>query len=829
LRVLQKLNELISEEGWRSWLRDSSGRLEALLGRRAWPIRLHLVLFAIALLTPILVFSSLLAHQFISSERRSNEHQVLSIARAIAAGADREIAGMISTLKALANSPSLQSGDLAAFYAQAQIALAPTSRTAVLFDMSGQQLVNTRLPWGAPLPVTQRLGSAFPRIVAQSRQPTVSDLFVGTVSKRLMLSVSVPVFHGNDVAYVLAMSFEPEQFLVIFKQAQLPRRWLAGISDRHDRIIVRSEMHEQFAGKPLHADARRKTGLREGVIEATDSQGVASLEAYHWSEVSGWRFAVWVPVDVLEAPLRRFQWGLASLGTAALGLALLLALFFGRRLSLPIMAAAEAGRLLGQGRPPRPLASPLSEANEVVDALRSTSVEIRQRTRELRNSETRLKLAQTVAGLATFDWNLRTGQILCSDNFKSLFGLPESAPIGPESLLATVHPEDREQVRADIASVRQSGGTYDVEFRVLTPDHQLRWIAGTGEALLDLENVPQRIIGASYDITEFKRAAETNAQLAAVVQSSTDAVMSMTPDGIIRTWNPGAEALFGFRAEEILGRSDFTLYPADAKDEYDEDCELLRRGKSLRKDVLRRRKDGELLNVNVNVAPMYTEQGRLAGFSAIVRDISDRKKHEEHLRFVMRELSHRSKNLLAVIQAMARQTARSSSDLEDFEKNYSQRLQALSASHDLLVHQNWHGAPLSELLRLLLTPFVDDLSERVSLSGPSLFVSPTAAQNLGLSVHELATNASKYGALSVPRGRVSIAWDLISKEAPEDRLRLSWKESGGPPVREPRRQGFGHIVMRRMVAQALDADVQLDFPPDGVTWTLEMPSTYVVK
>jgi two-component sensor histidine kinase len=226
---------------------------------------------------------------------------------------------------------------------------------------------------------------------------------------------------------------------------------------------------------------------------------------------------------------------------------------------------------------------------------------------------------------------------------------------------------------------------------------------------------------------------------------------------------------------------------------------------------------------------MYTHGGRLSGFSAIVRDISERKEQEAHLRLVMRELSHRSKNLLAVIQAMARQTARSSSDLEEFEKNYSQRLQALSASQDLVVHQNWHGAPLAELLRSILVPFVDDVDARIDLHGPSLNVTPTAAQNLALSIHELATNASKYGALSVPAGKVSLTWAVLRGDKGDDRIRLAWVETGGPPVQKPRRQGFGHIVINKMIAQALDADVELAFAPEGVTWTLHMPASFIAK
>jgi PAS domain S-box-containing protein len=815
--------------GWQHWIGAVWAKAHDLLTRRSWPIRLHLALFALALLAPLLFFSAVVTGHFIRTEHRGNERQLQAMARSIAADVDREIAGMISTLKALSNSPSLQNGDLAAFYAQAKLTLAPTNRNAVLMDMAGKQLINTRMPWGTMLPITERNGSAFPRTVAQSREPHVSDLFVGTVSRDALISISVPVFRGDEVSYVLVMSLEPQQLVPVFRQAQLPEGWDAGISDRNNRILARSRLHGQFIGKPVSTGAQVAAGAREGVLQTTDLEGRPSLHAFYWSDLSGWRTAVWVPVAVIEAPLNEFQRWLIALGGTSLMLATLLAVYFGQRLSKPIAAAAEAGRLLGQGKALKPLASPLSEVNEVVDALRAASVEIRQRTRELSNSETRLKVAQSLAGLATFDWNLRTDQVVCSENFRSLFGLPEANPINPNTMLDVVHPDDRKRVAADIQRVRTSGGVYDVEFRVQTPAGSTRWIAGTGEALLDHDEVPYRILGANYDVTDFKRAAETNAQLAAVVQSSLDAVMSLAVDGTIRTWNPGAEALFGYHADEIIGHSIFTLYPTGTNREYEETYSELRQGNSVRRDVVRQHKGGMLLHVNINISPMHAPDGRISGFSAIIRDISDRKQHEEHLRLVMRELSHRSKNLLAVIQAMARQTARSSSDLDEFERNYSQRLQALSASHDLLVNQNWHGAPLGDLLRSILSPFDDDFADRIELIGPSLFVTPTAAQNLALSIHELATNASKYGALSVPAGRVTVEWHMEKNGDGQERLALNWKEVDGPLVEAPKRRGFGHIVINRMVAQALDAEVDLEFAPEGVSWTLQMPAAVIVK
>jgi PAS domain S-box-containing protein len=822
-----QLNQQRAREVEPGWLMRLWMRLEQTFARGAWPISSHLVVFAVALLTPVLLFTALLVYHLMSSEHRSHERQLLSISRSIAADVDREINGMVSTMKALSNSPSLRDGNLEAFYQQAKLTLAPTQRTAALFDLTGRQLLNTGAPWGAQLPQTPN--SSLARELTQNRLPVVSDLFTSTLTQDFLVSVGVPVMQNNEVVYVLVMSLEPDQLLAILRQSQLPNRWFATISDRNGRIIARTFMHKDFVGKSISDDSQNTRNRREGTFRSVDLEGRPSLQAFHWSELTGWRFTTWAPIAVVEAPLREVRRWLFGLGLASVALGALLAMYFGARLSTPITAAAQAGRMLGQGKVLKPLSSSLSEANEVVDALRATSVEIRQRTRELRNSDTRLRMAQNLAGLATFEWNLKTGQFVCSENFRSLFLLPETSSVTPSALAALVHPDDQEQLASAMRRVRVSGGTYDIEFRVLGPNQELRWIAGTGEALPDHEDTPTRIIGANYDVTAFKMAAESNAQLAAIIQSSQDAVMSMTPSGLIRTWNPGAEKLFGFRADEIIGQSVKTLFPEKPEEEFHATYDGVLHGENVRRDVVSRRKDGTHIHVNVNVSPMYDAQGNLSGLSSIIRDISDQKENEEHLRLVMRELSHRSKNLLAVIQAMARQTARSSTDVEEFEKNYSQRLQALSASHDLLVNQNWHGAPLADLLRSILVPFADEGADRIDLNGPNLYVTPIAAQNLALSIHELATNASKYGALSVPQGRVKIEWSLVRNGHADEQVKIDWTETGGPEVNEPRRQGFGHIVIKKMVAQALDADVDLTFAPEGVSWTLHMPTSFIIK
>ena len=215
--------------------------------------------------------------------------------------------------------------------------------------------------------------------------------------------------------------------------------------------------------------------------------------------------------------------------------------------------------------------------------------------------------------------------------------------------------------------------------------------------------------------------------------------------------------------------------------------------------------------------------GRALRVANIVVDITDRKKAEEHVQLLMREISHRAKNLLAVVQAIAGQTVRTAGSLDAFEKRFALRLQGLAASHDLLVRENWHGAPLAGLARQQLAPFAEEGSFRLALSGPDVVLTASAAQTIGLALHELATNAIKYGAWSVPAGQVTLEWTFDDDQAGQPQLRLRWIESGGPPVERPTRKGFGHVVIENMVAQSVDGEVHADYDPTGMRWTLSIP------
>ncbi|MBB5753296.1 sensor histidine kinase [Prosthecomicrobium pneumaticum] len=233
--------------------------------------------------------------------------------------------------------------------------------------------------------------------------------------------------------------------------------------------------------------------------------------------------------------------------------------------------------------------------------------------------------------------------------------------------------------------------------------------------------------------------------------------------------------------------------------------------------------EGRPRSFEMRLEPIVALDGRVTGLAGVAVDITERRSHERHLRLVMRELTHRSKNLLAVIQAMARQTAARSDDPKTFVERFSARLRAMAASHDLLVAQEWHGAYLPDLVKAQLAQAVDPGSEQLVTEGPPVSLRPDAAQNIGLALHELTTNAAKYGALSVADGRIAIRWRLEG-----DRFVLRWEERGGPPVEPASRRGFGVTLLERTVGQALDGTVSVSFEDSGLVCEIVIPASHLL-
>jgi PAS domain S-box-containing protein len=327
------------------------------------------------------------------------------------------------------------------------------------------------------------------------------------------------------------------------------------------------------------------------------------------------------------------------------------------------------------------------------------------------------------------------------------------------------------------------------------------------------------------DLTELKRAEEAGNHLAAIVESSFDAIVSKDVNGVIKSWNRGAERLFGYTADEIIGKPVTTLIPADHLDEEPQILARIRSGERVESfETIRQRKDGSLVPVSLTVSPVRDASGRIIGASKIARDISASKESEQRIHMLMREVNHRVKNQYSVILSMIRETNKRSATPEVFERQVRERIMALARSHDLLVSGDWKGATIFELVLAQAKPFGHE--DRISMSGPSITLSPNAVQYLGMAFHELATNSAKYGVLSGSSGRIAVNWHIFDTEG-KKHVRVTWSEDDGPEVKSVGNGGFGTVVLKRVAPQAVSGTADLQYSNSGILWTLEAPVAFV--
>jgi PAS domain S-box-containing protein len=311
------------------------------------------------------------------------------------------------------------------------------------------------------------------------------------------------------------------------------------------------------------------------------------------------------------------------------------------------------------------------------------------------------------------------------------------------------------------------------------------------------------------------------AWLASIVECSDDAIVSKSLEGIITSWNKAAERIFGYLPEEAIGKSITSLIPHEH--EHERVVERIRHGERVDHfETVRRHKDGRLIDVSVTASPMRDVNDNLVGASMIARDITERKEREEREHLLMREINHRAKNMLSVVDAIAHQTAAKTPD--DFIERFSDRIQALSANQDLLIRNDWHGVESEDLVCAQLAPFADHIGSRIVVRGPRLRLNAASAQAIGLALHELTTNAGKYGALSNDTGRLDVGWGTQGET-----FTMSWTERDGPPVSSPQRRGFGTIVMQEMAERSVDGRVELGYAPSGMTRRLTCPATKALE
>ncbi|MGO9545786.1 MAG: PAS domain S-box protein [Rhodomicrobium sp.] len=457
----------------------------------------------------------------------------------------------------------------------------------------------------------------------------------------------------------------------------------------------------------------------------------------------------------------------------------------------------------------------------------------------LRDSEERLRLSNEAAGIGTFTVDLGSGRAYYSAELAETLGFPGISTAQIDEAFARVHKADLAAVQAKYqAGLSGAGdGRIRMEFRFVRPGGEIRWLTWTGRVDFRQDpagRVPFRVVGACVDITEHMRAEEalraSEERFRAIVGTAVDAIVVIDEKGEIQSINPAGERMFGYTSEEITGRNVSMLMPEPQHSEHDSYIASYRQtgiGKIIPggRETKHLRKDGSIFSADLSVAEWHAGGERY--FTGIVRDISERKRQSEKVQLLLREVNHRAKNMLALVQAIASRTA--APDHAEFMKRFSERLSALAASQDLLVGSGWQGAAIEALVRSQLSHFKSLIDDRIRLKGPALHLSASAAQTIGMALHELATNAGKYGALSSGSGGIEIAWRLVPNLGGSEQFHMIWAEHGGPPAAPPRRAGFGTTVIETIPRMELDAEIMMDYTPEGLHWCLRCPAESVLE
>ena len=384
--------------------------------------------------------------------------------------------------------------------------------------------------------------------------------------------------------------------------------------------------------------------------------------------------------------------------------------------------------------------------------------------------------------------------------------------------------------------LRTAAGIRDLELLIERRDGSRIRVIANIEPLFDEDG---RVVGAvncMQDITAARQVEdawrESEQRLAATYAHAAIGIAEVDEHGRLLRVNETTCAITGYSREELLAMTVFDLTHPDEREwdrgTYHEQATGKGEGYIVEKRIVR--KDGRVIWIDVRSSTVRDAAGRFLYGIRVAQDITDRKQAELKQKLLLDELNHRVKNTLATVQSLASQTLRGAGSLEEFRPAFEARIVALSKTHDLLTTRNWQGADLHEVVMRQLAPYAVDPA-RLTLEGEAVALTPRAALTLSMVLHELATNAAKYGALSIPAGRLEVRWSIErgvagagAAAAAPGRVRLAWRERGGPPVSPPQRRGFGSRLIERS-SHELDGEMELAFDPAGLRYVITIPLT----
>ena len=445
---------------------------------------------------------------------------------------------------------------------------------------------------------------------------------------------------------------------------------------------------------------------------------------------------------------------------------------------------------------------------------------------ELRQSEERFRLMLEHAPIMIWISDATGKCEHLNRMLRTFWGLDEAAIVDFD-WQSTMHPDDAPEIARRIADAMARRVAVTVSGRFRKADGTDRMLLTDAQPRFSARGDFRGMIGVNVDVTEREQAdralRESEERFRLAVEAAPNGMVMTDSDGNIVLVNALAEALFGYGRDELIGHPIERLVPERQRQRHPALRAAYAREPSARpmnvgRELCALRKDGSEFPVEVRLSPIETPEGIMT-LAAIV-DISERKHADAQREVLLAELNHRVKNTLAVVQAIAHQTFKEDSALPQAREAFVARLLALSRAHNRLTQSSWQNASLAELATDTVLASVAD-RERVTIAGPLILLPPNAALSVSMALHELTTNAVKYGALSGDVGQVAISWSVTA--GPEARFVLVWRETGGPLVAPPTRHGFGSRLIQRLLATDLAGEVTLSFAPEGVVCTIDAP------
>ena len=468
-------------------------------------LRDYLFSLTLATLLPLAIFAGIVGSLLVHEQRETFRHGAEERTRALLTAVDAELRGSADTVVALGKSESLAEGDLVQFRRTAQRVLAsqPGWVNINLALPDGQRVVDLVAPEGAPLPPIQRFEASL-ELALQKRKPVIGALAIGPVTKRWVFTVRAPVLQDDDrVKYVLTAVVDPKTLASLVAMQDLPSSWVAVVLDENHRIVAGTPEADKTRGQLASQSLRDAlVGTARGWIFARTLEGTDVYTAYYRSPMSGWSFAMSIPATEVNAGAWRAAGLLALALLGAVVLAFALARNVGRRMSAPITSLVSAADAIGRGEPVRvPQTASIAE-------IRRLAIALQESTDSLRDRQERLQLALHAGRMGNWDWDLRTNKVAWSEDLEAIHGLaPGTFPGTFEAYQKDIHPDDRDYVQQAIACSLEQGN-HHIEYRIVLPNGDTRWVEGRGRVYRDESGVPLRVIGVCTDITGRKRAEE---------------------------------------------------------------------------------------------------------------------------------------------------------------------------------------------------------------------------------------------------------------------------------------------------------------------------------